>query len=46
MSPEPMNTQRAPLDIVVWIYNTFADNLEIKNDFIKYLKESCWLCSD
>ena len=32
---------RVPLEIVVWIYNTFDDNLGIKKDFIKHLKESC-----
>ena len=31
---------RVPLEIVVWIYNTFDYNLGIKKDFIKYLKES------
>ena len=31
---------------VVRIHNTFDKNLEIKNKFTKYLKESCWWCSD
>ena len=30
------------LEIVVWIYNTFDNNLSILNDFTKFLKESCW----
>ena len=32
--------------IVVWIDDTFENNLRIENDFTKYLKESCWLCPD
>ena len=35
---------RVHSEIVVWIYDTFDNNFEIKNDFTKYLKESCWLC--
>ena len=31
-----------PLEIVVWIYNTYDNNLRIENDFTKYLKKSCW----
>ena len=30
----------------VWIYDTIDSNSEIKNNFTKYLKESCWKCSD
>ena len=37
---------RVTLEIVFCIYETFHNNFEIKNDFTKYLKESCWLCSD
>ena len=33
---------RVGLEIVVWILDLFYNNLEIKNDFTKYLKESCW----
>ena len=32
----------ASLEIVVWIFDTYDNNLEIKNNFTKYLKES-WL---
>ena len=32
--------------IVVWTYHAFGNNSGIKNDFIKYLKKSCWWCSD
>ena len=32
--------------IVVWIYDASANNLRIDNDFRKYFKESCWLCTD
>ena len=28
------------LEIVVWIYNTFDNNLGFKEDFTKYFKES------
>ena len=31
-----------PLEIVVWIFNTFDNNLGINNDFTKYFKESSW----
>ena len=27
-------------EIVVWIFDIFDNNLEIKNDFMKYFKES------
>ena len=30
---------RAPTELVVWIYDTFGDNLDIYNDFTKYLKD-------
>ena len=29
-------------EVVVWIQDTFDNNLGIKNDFTKYLMESCW----
>ena len=32
---------RVPLEIVVWIFDTFDYNFGIKNYFTKYLKESC-----
>ena len=32
---------RVSREIVVWIYNTFDNNLEIKHDLTKYLKKSC-----
>ena len=32
---------RGPPEVVVWIYDTFDNNLEIENGFTKYLKESC-----
>ena len=31
-----------PGEIIAWIYHTFDNNLEIKDCFPKYLKESCW----
>ena len=31
-----------PLEIVVWIYDTFDENFGIENDFEKYLKEYSW----
>ena len=34
--------KRVPQEIVVWIFDTFDNNFGIKDDFIKYLKESCW----
>ena len=30
------------LFFVVWIFYTFDNNLENKNNFTTYLKESCW----
>ena len=33
---------REPLEIAVWINDTFDNNLEVKNDFTIYLKEICW----
>ena len=33
---------RGTLEIVFWIFNTFDNNLEIKIDFTKSLKEICW----
>ena len=35
-------THKCLREIVVWIYDTFDNNLEIKDDFEKYLKEYCW----
>ena len=32
--------------IVFCVFDTFDNNLEIKNAFRKYLKEICWKCSD
>ena len=29
------------LQIVVWIFDTFGPNLETKNTFTKFFKESC-----
>ena len=31
-----------PPETLVWIYDTFANNLEIKNDFSKNLKVGCF----
>ena len=42
----PIVDFRIPTEIVIWIYDTFDNNLEIENDFTKYLKESCWKCYD
>ena len=28
-------------EIVVWIFDTFDNNFEIKDDFTRYFKESC-----
>ena len=33
---------RVPQEIVVWIFDTFDNNFEIKKKFTIYLKESCW----
>ena len=30
------------MEIVVWNYDTFDNDLGIKNYFEKYLKEYCW----
>ena len=30
----------------VEIYNSFDNNLRIRNDFTNYSKKSCWECSD
>ena len=38
--------ERRLFHIVVWIYNTFDRNFEIKNDFTKYMMESCRFCSN
>ena len=35
-----------PLATVVLICDTFDNNFGFKNDFAKYLKESCWYCSE
>ena len=32
---------RVTLEIVFWICDTFDNNLDITNDFIEYLNESC-----
>ena len=37
---------RVPLKIDIWICDTFDRNIEVENGFTKYLKESCWQCSD
>ena len=34
------------LAIVVFISDTFDNNFGVKNDSTKYLKESCWYCSE
>ena len=34
-----------PLEFI-WIYDTCNNHLVIENNFTKYLKESCWWCSD
>ena len=39
-------TLRVPLASIVWYFNTFANNLEIKRKFTKYLKYCCCLASD
>ena len=31
-----------PLEIFIWIQNSFDNNLVIDNEFTKYLEESCW----
>ena len=36
-----LSIKSVPLEIVVWIYDTFDNNLGIENDFTKYLKRSC-----
>ena len=33
---------KGTLEIVIIIFDTFDNNLQIKNDFTKYLKKSCW----
>ena len=33
------------LKIVVWNFDTFDNNIGLKNNFTKELKESCWKCS-
>ena len=37
---------KVPLKIVVWIFGTFDNNLEIKIGFTKYLKKNCREYSD
>ena len=37
---------RVPLEIFIWTWHIFGNNFRINNDFTKYLKESCWKCSD
>ena len=41
-TPDMNECLRAPLGIVVWNYNTFANIFVIEDDFTKYSKESCW----
>ena len=36
---------RLTLENVVWIFDTFDDNIEIKKKITKYLEENCWQCS-
>ena len=38
----PLVLESVTFEIVVWIFDTFGNNLEIKNYFAKYLKEN-WL---
>ena len=38
----PLCFKRVPEEIFVWIEDTFDNNLVIKNDLTKHLKESCW----
>ena len=33
---------RVHLEIVVWIYDTFGNNFEIKIAFTRYFNDSCW----
>ena len=35
-----------PWKVVVCVFDTIDNNLKIKNAFRKYLKETCWKCSD
>ena len=37
-----MNALGVILEIVIWIFDTFDNNLEIRSNFTKYSKESCW----
>ena len=37
---------RFPSEIVVCIYDTFENNLGIKSNYTKYLKENCGRCPD
>ena len=37
---------KVPLEIVVWIYDTFENKLRFQNYFTTYLKESCCWWSD
>ena len=39
-------THRVTLESIVCYSHTFGNNLGIKGNFKKYLKESCWLASD
>ena len=32
---------RVPIEVGIWIFDTFDNNFRIKNDFEKYLKEYC-----
>ena len=38
----PLQCLRDVLDIVIWIFHIFDNNVEIMKDFAKYLTESCW----
>ena len=35
-----------PLEIVVWFYDIFDNEVGYKKESTKYLKEICWWCSD
>ena len=39
-------TLRVPLKSIICYFHTFKNNLGIKRNFIKYLKESCCMASD
>ena len=37
-----INSQESLFDFVVWTIDTFDNDLQINNDFTKYLEESFW----